>query len=453
MPRNHFSLNSIIGISMALLFLAGTAMAAGPKEIVIHSFAGGPTDGASPYATLVADRGGNLYGTTPSGGASGLGTIFKLAPQSNGTFTETILFNFTSQGVGNGSTQASLTLDGKGNLYGTSTYGGVYGRGFVFELSPSSTGWKFSDLYDFQFDGLTNFDAANPLGSLIRDRNGNLYGTTLFGGTGPCQYNGPASVAPAPPKGQTPTGCGTVFKLSPSSSGVWTEKVVYSFQGGADGGLPAANLTLDATGNLFGTTSEGGQGGASCGSFYDYGCGVVFELSPAGGGTWNETALYAFTGGSDGAQPFAGVIFDTAGNLYGTTAGQYSEFGSVFELSPTSSGTWTETTILSFINETYGYGAAGSLFLDRAGNLFGTTQYGVGPTGSVPPPKPGGPGTIFELSPAQGGTWTTNWLHTFAGAPDGSNPTCALIRGPNGALYGTTSTGGSGYGTVFKFFP
>jgi uncharacterized repeat protein (TIGR03803 family) len=161
--------------------------------------------------------------------------------------------------------------------------------------------------------------------------------------------------------------------------------------------------------------------------------------------------------------PLAGVILDKAGNLYGTTPGPFYEYGSVYELSPTSTGTWTETTLSSFVDETYGYGAASSLIIDEAGNLYGTTQYGAGPTGAAqlsstvgtaPPPKPGGPGTIFEITPGQSGTWATNWLYTFADPPDGLGPGAGMVRGPDGALYGTTTRGGSlGYGAVYKFVP
>ncbi len=192
------------------------------------------------------------------------------------------------------------------------------------------------------------------------------------------------------------------------------------------------------------------------------GCGTVFELSPVHGG-WKERVLYAFTGDTDGGVPLAGVLLDKAENLYGTTPGPFSEYGSVYELSPTSTGTWSETTLSSFLDETYGFGAASSLILDASGNLYGTTQYGSGPTGaaqlssaghSAPPPKPFGPGTIFEITPGGSGSSTTNWIYTFAGTPDGFSPTAGMIHGPDGALYGTTASGGAfGNGAVYKFVP
>jgi uncharacterized repeat protein (TIGR03803 family) len=454
---------SILLSAWAVLGFAVSTFAAEAKEIVIYSFAGGPGDGAAPSGALVADKAGNLYGTTPQGGTAGCGTVFKLAPQANGAWSESVLYNFAAQGTGcSGSSAASLVLDSQGNLYGTSS-GGAHGAGFVFELSPSGSAWNFADLYDFH-PSYAYRDGYFPYAGLVGDGKGNLYGTTYLGGAGQCYDNEDDSVvgSKAPPKGEVPVGCGTVFELSPSSSGAWTEKILYNFRADTDGAGPWANLIFDANGNLFGTTSGGGVGYALCEGVYISGCGTVFELAAAHGGTWKEHTLYAFTGGTDGAAPVSAVIFDKTGNLYGTTPGEYFEYGSVYELSPSSSGGWTETTLSSFVDETYGFGAAGSLIVDNSGNLYGTTEYGSGPTTTAgswsssnsAPPKPFGPGTVFEVTPSQGGTWTTNWLHTFAGSPDGLGPAAGFVRGPDGAFYGTTLYGGTfGYGTVFKFMP
>src|SRR5664279_5403051 len=206
---------------------------------------------------------------------------------------EQVLHNFNNNGTDGTFPQAGLIVDGAGNLYGTTSEGGTYiscsgGCGTVFELTPNgSGGWTETVLHNFNSNGT---DGANPYAGLIFDAAGNLYGTTTTGGT---YY------------------VGTVFELSPSQGGGWTEKVLYSFNyNGTDGNYPQASLTIDAAGNLYGTTWAGGP--------YGYGYGTVFELTPAAGGGWTETVLHNFVG-TDGAAPLAGLIFDAAGNLYGTT--------------------------------------------------------------------------------------------------------------------------------------
>jgi uncharacterized repeat protein (TIGR03803 family) len=465
MPRRSRSLAPLAWVSICLL-IAVSALPAASQESIIYSFAGGTSDGAIPSSSLIVDKAGNLYGTTPHGGANGCGTVYQLSPQANGDWTETVLYSFTKQASGcAGIPGPSLVLDGQGNLYSTAL-GGAHGAGFVYELSPSSSGWTLTDLYDFH-PTYTYRDGFYPYAGVIRDHAGNLYGTTYLGGVGQCGNSegvvgGSKATGSKPPKGNTSSGCVIIFELSPSSSGTWTEKILYNFRAGADGAGPWANLTLDASGNLFGTTSGGGTGYGGCIGVYIGGCGTVFELMRVHGG-WKEQVLYAFTGGTDGGVPVASVIFDKAGNLYGTTPGEFAEYGSVYELSPTATGTWTETTLSSFVDETYGFGAASSLIIDGSGNLYGTTEYGSGPTStaqlssnerSAPPPKPFGPGTIFEITPGQSGTWTTNWLHTFSGTPDGLSPSAGMVRGPDGALYGTTTYGGTfEYGAVYKFVP
>jgi uncharacterized repeat protein (TIGR03803 family) len=450
--------------SICLVFAAG-ALFADAQEAIIYSFGGSTADAQIPSSALVADRAGNLYGATTQGGASQCGAVFELSPQANGSWAEAVIYSFPKQGsLCSGIPGPSLILDGQGNLYSTAL-GGAHGTGFVYELSPSSSGWTLTHLYDFH-PTYTYRDGYNPYAGVTLDREGNLYGTTYLGGIGQCYSDeggaGSRATGTKPPKGNVSSGCGIVFELSPSSTGAWTEKILYNFRSGADGAGPWASLILDASGNLFGTTSGGGVGNSSCVGVYIQGCGTVFELIRAHGG-WKEHVLYSFTGTTDGGMPVAGVMFDKAGNLYGTTPGPFAEYGSVYELSPTSSGTWTETTLSSFLDETYGYGAASSLIIDEAGNLYGTTQYGAGPPGaaqvsatghSAPPPKPVGPGTIFEITPGESGTWTMNWLHTFAGSPDGLNPSAGMVRGPDGALYGTTTYGGVfGFGAVYKFVP
>lgn len=429
------------------------------SETILHRFRGGPGDGFFPNAQLIADKAGNLYGTTSQGGANELGAVFRLQPLTNGTWKEMVLHSFSGGSLGIAINEENLAIDAKGDIYGTTVFYGAHGSGSVFKLSRTSTGsWNYTVLHDFYFDGITNFDGDYPLAGLIVDRQGNLYGTTLLGGTGLC-VQGNADTAP--PKGQGYTGCGTVFELSPQEDGSWRETILYNFEGSTDGGWPAANLTLDRSGNLYGTAAGGGTNYSLCPGVYVSGCGLVFELQKAGT-SWNESVLYTFSGDVDGGVPYGSVIIDRAGSLYGSTGGWQQLGGSVYELSPSSAGSWTETTLVSWVDETAGFGAVGNLQLDDVGNLFGTTQFGSEPAPAQAPatlrgdgaiPKPFGPGTIFELSPNSDGTWSTTWLHTFGSGTDGVGPAAGLIR-VGGVYYGTTySDNGAGYGTVFKLVP
>jgi uncharacterized repeat protein (TIGR03803 family) len=319
---------------------------------ILHAFTGG-ADGAAPYAGVILDATGNLYGTTSSGGSGacpGCGVVFKLAPNPDGTWTESVLHNFTFGGADGRYPAAGLTFDAAGDLYGTTEAGGTYNGGVVFELEPNPDGtWTESVLYSLD----RNLGAQGAPGAgLIFDGAGNLYGTTNGNGESACD-------------------CGTVFKLAPNPEGTWTGTVLYSFTGGADGGGPSAGLIFDAAGNLYGTTEWDGADGR----------GVVFKLAPNPDETWTESVLYSFTGGADGAYPFAGLVFDAAGNLYGTTfgGGTYSAFcrgfgcGVVFKLSPSSSG-WSETVLHTFIG--FGKYPQGGVIFDPAGNLYGTTNDG-----------------------------------------------------------------------------
>jgi len=319
-----------------------------------------------------------------------------------------------------------LISDAAGNLYGTNSSGGTYTYyGTVFELTPTAGGgWTEQVLHSFNNNGT---DGLYPSSGLIFDAAGNLYGTTSGGGDYSC--NGSSQ-------------CGTVFELSPTEGGGWTETVLHSFGAGTDGSGPTGSLIFDGGGNLYGATYAGGTSNV----------GTVFELSPNGSGGWTESVLYSFNNnGSDGNYPYAGLVFDSAGNLYGTTYyGGTSNQGSIFKLSPNGGGGWTETVLHSFdfnFNETDGaYPTAGVIF-DHAGNLYGTTDNG----GTC------NYGTAFEFSPAGGGNWTETVLHSFCnGGADGYRPFAGLIIDHAGNLYGTTSVGGSGtsaIGTVFEIAP
>jgi uncharacterized repeat protein (TIGR03803 family) len=236
---------------------------------------------------------------------------------------------------------------------------------------------------------------------------------------------------------------GTVFELTPAAGGGWTEMVLHNFNNdGVDGAYPQAGLIFDAAGNLYGTTHSGGTHNASCSND----CGTVFELTPSAGGTWTEKVLYDFYSiRTDGAFPASSLIFDGAGNLYGTTifgGASGAGNGTVFELTPAAGGGWTERVLYSFGAD--GIWPYAGLIFDAAGNLYGTTSFG----GTV------GWGTVFELTPAAGGGWTEQVLHNFLGYSDGETPYAGLIIDAVGNLYGTTSSGGTyGMGTVFELSP
>jgi len=415
-----------------------------PHEQVLHSFQYNGQDGTFPEAGLIFDAAGNLYGTTYEGGVGGEGTVVELSPQPGGNWNTTILYNFHG-GQDGAYPGSSLIFDKAGNLYGTTYFGGSncddgLGCGTVFELSPQlGDGWSETILYRFQ-GGL---DGEVPGNSLVFDAAGNLYGTSAFGGNAPqCHHNG----------------CGTVFELSPQAGGIWVETVLYTFQANPDGAEPDGGLIFDKAGNLYGTTLEGGVYGCPV---YP-GCGTVFELFPQSGGAWAETVLYSFQGSPDGANPLADVIFDTAGNLYGTTAlggsakciSNSEGCGTVFELSPQSGGGWSEIVLHRFqaANPQDGKHPQAGLTFDALGNLYGTTADGGTGTNC----NGLGCGTVFRLSPNSNGHWTEKLFSFNHG--DGFGPVAAATFDMAGNLYGTTAKGGSdtagctpeGCGTVFE---
>jgi uncharacterized repeat protein (TIGR03803 family) len=356
----------------AILLLRG---AAAQELTTLYSFIG--SDGAYPDAGLIADPAGNLYGTTQVGGANpscnqapGCGTVFQLMPSG----TLTVLHSFA--GSDGEQPFAGLIADAAGNLYGTTWGGGASGRGTIFQLDPSGT---LTVLHSFTGGS----DGQRPVTGLLADAAGNLYGTTGGGGDG---------------------GYGTVFQLD--SSGTLT--VLYSFTGGTDGRNPDSGLIADAAGNLYGTINQGGDL-ASCNSPNTHGCGTVFQLTPPG----SLTVLHRFAG-SDGSRPvdWAGLLADAAGNLYGTTSAggdctscavQFIEgCGTVFQLTPSGA----LTVLYSFTGGSDGGDPTAALIADTAGNLYGTTLEG-GATGSCN--RPYGCGTVFQLTPS--GTLNAPHLH------------------------------------------
>ena len=403
---------SSLAILATILMLAGSALAAGSTEKVLHRFKGG-RDGSAPSAGLIPDKAGNLYGTTASGGTGecqgGCGTAFELSPASGGGWTETVLYRFTGGSDGAGP-EAGLIFDPAGNLYGTTIYGGSSDNGTIFQLArPATSGaaWSLNVLHSF----IGQTDGEYSLGSLVFDQAGNLYGPTLFGG----RFGG-----------------GTIFQLAaPVAQGsVWTLNVLHSFKGVNDGIDPVGALIFDKKGALYGTTNGG----------------TIFkEVPPAQGHTaWTLRVLYNFDYvlGLSG-----GLIAGKKGVLYGATSqGGSANEGTVFQLTPplTQGGAWTETTLYEFAGGSDGEYPQNDLIADKAGNLYGTTESG-GASGF---------GTVFKLTPKQHGAWTKTTLHNFTGGRDGSGPGAGLTFGRQGLLYGTTVNGGSSdNGTVFEVVP
>jgi uncharacterized repeat protein (TIGR03803 family) len=431
--------NMRCGVGCLLSLIVFMAHAHAATENVLHEFDPAP-GGASPVAGLIADSTGNLYGTTSYG--HNLGVVFELSPGKNGEWIETILYSF--QGNPNGAYQqgpidgaypeGSLVFDAAGNLYGTTSAGGFYNAGTVFELTPSANGWKETVLYYF---GIDNFYA--PTGGLTIDNAGNLYGSVSGGN--PDDYDGCYW------RGTDP-GCGAIFELSPNGDGTWKESNIYVFLGAPDGSTPRSTLVFDAKGNLYGTTEYGGSSSGRCSGSYLSGCGTVFELSPNGDGTWYENTLYSFAGQGDGANPIGRVVLDQQGNIYGTTYGVYAGVGSVFKL---SHGSWRETTLHKFTPKDEGRHPNGGVVIDGAGNLYGATEYGG--SGSCS----GLCGTVYELTPNQH-TWTEKVIYKFSGKQDGGHPAGDLLFDSSGSLYMTASSGGhpgcdQGCGSIFKLAP
>jgi len=416
----------VLGMMFATAFLAAPAVNA-QTYTVLHSFTGGG-DGGDPGTNLVMDRAGNLYGTTYSAGSDSFGGVFKLVHGRTGWVLYP-LYAFTGT---DGSSPQGLIMGPDGSLYGTNSGGGGGGScggagcGTVFKLTPPATvcksaecSWSATILHHFTGQA----DGGTPLGALVYQA-GNLYGTTRFGGS---------------------AGSGVVYELSPSNGG-WTETVLYTFSGSNDGGNPYGGVVFDSAGNLYGT--------ASCCTFF--GTDNVFELSPSGSG-WTETVLSNFGpyGGLQPYSPLAGLIRDSAGNLYGTAnQGGSSRLGAVFSLSPANGG-WIMTSLYSFTAD-YGdeYPAFASLFMDAAGNIYGTTPglYGNSPGADY--------GNIFQMTPSNGG-WSYNNLYSFTGGSDGAYPFSTVIMDGSGNLYGTTYGGGTvnvracngGCGVVWEITP
>jgi uncharacterized repeat protein (TIGR03803 family) len=408
---------TLLGAGLVCALILSAAAQEARHLTVIHTFTGGTGTGDPGW--LVEDAAGNFYGATSYGGnfhacgGSGCGGVYRLSPHGGG-WTYTVLYEFSGL---QGTEPSHLTLDAAGNIYGEFSAGGPDDVGGIFELSPTGSGpWKFTTLYSFSIE--ENGEAPNgeiPVGGLVVDSAGNLYGATAYGGAG--------------------AGLGTVFKLSPNGSGGWIYSVIYSI---IDSPFSHPNgVVFDNAGNLYGA-SAGGDGSL----------GGVFELKPSGGG-WTFVSLYSFPNeGSNGFLPQGPITLDNAGKIYGSTVqgggAPPHDYGTIYELSPNSSGGYDFNVLYTFVGGNAGALDYGGVVVDSSGNLFGTALDGADNWG-----------VVFELSPSSSG-WTYGLVRTFTGGADGGYP-AGLILDAAGNLYGTAVYGAapgcandSGCGNVFK---
>jgi uncharacterized repeat protein (TIGR03803 family) len=394
----------VLVLAMNLLWAATAGAQTG---LTLYNFTG-YSDGGNPLSNLVMDAAGNLYGTTFVGGAHGAGEVFELSRGAGSSWTETVLYSFTGGVDGANPFYAGVIFDSAGNLYGTTVGGGTLGFGTVFELSPSGSGWSESVLYSFAGGN----DGASPYAGVIFGDGGGLYGTTASGG-----YYGQ----------------GTVFGLTPGSSGLWTETVILTFNTN-NGGGPLGGLVSDGV-NFYGVTEGGGK----------YKAGIAYELAPNTSGGWNESILHSFGKGSDGIDPYAeALVLDSLGNLYGTTtAGGAHQAGTVFKLSRNGAGSWGEVVLYSFDGAVASNPFSG-VILDGKGHLYGTCANGNGET-TV--------GSVYELTAQPSGKWSERNLLMFTRG-NGEFPEAALLRDAAGNLYGTTTMGGEwNMGVVYEVTP
>lgn len=397
---------------LALTLIPVRVLHAASTEQVIYSFAG-DEDGEYADTDLVVDSAGNIYGTTVQGGDFSTGTVFELSP-SGSTWTHTVLYDFTG-GADGGQPYKGVTLDAQGNLYGTTVVGGSGGIcaedgcGVVYKLTKSGSTWTQTVIYNFT----GGKDGYEPGAGLTFDKQGNLYGMTPVGGA---------------------FGAGVIYQLKPQSDGSWKFRVIHTFTGGNDGGSGSAGrLIFDSAGNIYGVATTGGANGD----------GTAFELTPNGGGFKLKT-LYSFKGQPDAGFPYGAVIFDNSGNLYGTTYYDgANDLGSVYKLS-NSGGVWSESVLYSFKGGKDGKSSISNLVLDSAGNLYGTSSEGGAQCSC---------GTIFKLTNS-GGTWKESTVYQFKGTPDSGFAYNGMVVDSKGNFYGATVHGGTANeGAIYKFTP
>lgn len=424
-------------LALAFCVPAGAAFAANP-EAMIYAFKAG-TDGAFPGNWLTLDKAGHLWGTTEWANGSyncgpaptdPCGSLFRLTP--HGTKPAKLATAYQFEGPAQGPAPAGLLLGADGSFYGVAQSGAA---GSVFRMQHKGSAWVLTTLYNFTGQA----DGGMPVPGLAQDSAGNLYGVTKQGG--------------AP-------GYGVAFELKRPAKGktTWTETVLHSFTGGADGATPSGPLVADGAGNFYGPASGGGIG--TCPNL----CGVVYELTPSGK-TWNFSVAYSFAGywgtATDGAMPAGRMVFDAQGNLYGVTTGGGNTLcgigcGTVFEMTPGAGG-WTESTLYAFSGGADGRYPQGGLIMSSTGALWGVATwggiFGVCITGDG---ADSGCGTLFALSKPNGsGSTYTIWnIYDFqSGTGDGAFPYGQLVETPSGILYGVTEGGANGYGTIYQFNP
>lgn len=416
MHRSNSRLSRLCLSAIALAILIKPAFCAS-TETPVYNFTGG-FDGADPASPLVFDSAGNAYGTAVTGGASNCGTVFQLSPGSGGQWQQTVLHSFNCFDEGK-NPYGGVTLDSQGNLYGTTVAGGSAGIcagdgcGVVYKLTHNGGSWSESVLYSFG----DSPDAAGPGGPVVFDRAGNLLGTAPDGGA---------------------FAAGAVYELSPNN-GQWTERIVHDFTGGNDGALGSLGaLLLDSAGNLYGVTELGGA----------HQSGTVFKLAPGSGGAYAFSTLYAFQGQPDAAFPYCGLIADSHGNLYGTTYyGGANGAGAVFRLGPSPGvGGWRDAVLYSFTGASDGGNPTSTLVSAANGKMYGTTSAG-GDAGCDC-------GVIFSLTPTGINRWSESVLHTFGTHPDGAFAYYGLTMTSGGLYLGTTATGGThNQGVVYQLTP
>lgn len=405
----YFFRAALLVASLLATFAARCTAASGPQ--IIYSFAG-DSDGEYLDTDLVIDSSGNLYGTSVQGGDFASGTVWELSPTPAG-WVHTVLYSFTG-GADGGEPYKGATLDAQGNLYGTAVTGGggscEGGCGVIWKLTHSSAGWTQSVIHTFT----GGEDGSGPGTGLTLGENGTLFGMTPTGGA---------------------YGQGVVFRLSPTTSGGWSFRVLHPFTGGDDGGGASAGRLLLYKGSFYGVTTTGGANGQ----------GVVFQLTRTAG-VWQFSTLYAFKGQPDAGFPYGGLAVDSTGSLYGTTyySGVYG-LGSVYELSIQPDGTWKETVLYSFQGGKDGSGSIGNLVFTNAGTIYGTTSAGGASCDC---------GTIFKLTAGIDGSRKESVVYRFHGAPDGAFAYNGMVGDSAGNFYGTTVHGGpSDDGLVYKLTP
>jgi uncharacterized repeat protein (TIGR03803 family) len=397
MKRQDFAHTRLRALAAILILACGFPAAGKTKFKVLHNFTGS-IDGGNPilFAPLAADKQSNLYGATYRGGTGcggvGCGVVFRTARGADGKWSDSVLFDLADT---QGGFDSPLALDSQGNLYGCTKGSG----NTTFQLTPGFPQWNFN--------AILPSGCLGPVG-LLFDGKGNFYGDDID-------------------------------EISPTANG-WVDTNLYTpcqQKGCPDGYDPLAPFSWDSKGNLYGTTYAGGYPYPGCN------CGVVFQLTPNGNGTWTYHVMHRFTYGDDGCSPYGGLTVDAGGIAYGTAGCGPTRHGVVFKMTQTGKNRWKETVLYDFGNGNHGFGPESDLVLDGAGNIYGIANSNA--CGGLC-------GLVYELAPQKGGKWKYSVLHQF-GMTDGDIPN-GVTTDSEGRLYGTTMFGGKyGYGVVWQITP